>query len=280
MNFLFSAAQSIFNSVAQVAQAIVLALLAPVAPVAPVNDNQNPATIVFINGLNNTFDASVSMQISLKKSLQEKGKNYDVDLAFNKTDGVFLDFLQAFSQKILIEDLSEFWKLIDNVDNLQNSSLITDKIYQKYINNFKESEGYFPEIETHIEEYNKYLAKNSNVVLVPHSQGNFYANASLNLLLAHSTIARKHLFSVGIATPSNKLLPNSSYFTSSNDSLIASIRLSGEISPLLSVLPSNITIPYSHDDKIGHGFIESYLRQGEPTKDIILDKIIAYADKK
>ncbi|MGE8531070.1 MAG: hypothetical protein ACN6N1_09280 [Acinetobacter guillouiae] len=277
MNFLFSAAQSIFNSIAQVAQAVVLALL---PPVAPVNDNQNPATIVFVNGLNNTLDDSLSMSLALKKDLEAKGKKYVVDLAFNKTEGVFLDFLQAFSQKMVIDNLSDFWKLIDNVDNLQNASLVTDEIYQKYINDFKKDEMKFPEIEDHIKEYNKYLAKNSNVVLVPHSQGNFYANASLNLLFAHSTIARKHLFSVGIATPSNKLLPNSSYFTSSNDSLIVSIGVGDFISSSLSILPPNITIPYSDNDKIGHGFLTSYLREGQPSKDIILDKIIAYADKK
>lgn len=277
MNFLFSAAHSIFNSIAQVAQAVVLALL---PPVAQVNDSQNPATIVFVNGLNNTLDDSLSMSLALKKDLEAKGKKYVVDLAFNKTEGVFLDFLQAFSQKMVIDNLSDFWKLIDNVDNLQNASLVTDEIYQKYINDFKKDEMKFPEIEDHIKEYNKYLAKNSNVVLVPHSQGNFYANASLNLLFAHSTIARKHLFSVGIATPSNKLLPNSSYFTSSNDSLIVSIGVGDFISSSLSILPPNITIPYSDNDKIGHGFLTSYLREGQPSKDIILDKIIAYADKK
>jgi hypothetical protein len=277
MNFLFSAAHSIFNSIAQVGQAVVLALL---PPVAPVNDSQNPATIVFVNGLNNTLDDSLSMSLALKKDLEAKGKKYVVDLAFNKTEGVFLDFLQAFSQKMVIDNLSDFWKLIDNVDNLQNASLVTDEIYQKYINDFKKNEMNFPEIEDHIKEYNKYLAKKSNVVLVPHSQGNFYANASLNLLFAHSTIARKHHFSVGIATLSNKLLPNSSYFTSSNDSLIVSIGVGDFISSSLSILPPNITIPYSDNDKIGHGFLTSYLREGQPSKDIILDKIIAYADKK
>lgn len=236
------------------------------------NQTDNQA-IVHINGLNTTFDDAVMNQIALKNQIQKQRTNYSVNLAYNKKTGFLKDILQVVNQKFSSDKDSTFWKLIDNYDDIQKASLISDETYQKYINELKDKESLIPEIEDHINQYKKFLDNGQNVVLVPHSQGNFYGNASLNLLLENSKEARNQLYSVGLATPSENLLPNSSYYTSSNDIVIRGIGV------FTKVLPHNVTVPFSLSDWDGHGFVSTYLREGK-TKNQIINKIFTYADRK
>lgn len=229
--------------------------------------------IVHINGLNTTFDDAVMNQIALKNQIQTQRSNYSVNLAYNKKTGFLNDILQVVNQKFSNDKDSTFWKLIDNYDDIQKASLITDATYQKYIDELKNKDSLIPEIEEHIDQYKKFLDNGQNVVLVPHSQGNFYGNASLNLLLAHSKAARNQLYSVGLATPSENLLPNSSYYTSSNDVVIRGIGV------FTKVLPHNVTVPFSLSDWNGHSFVSTYLREGQ-TRKLIINKIFSYADQK
>ncbi|MGR2918954.1 hypothetical protein [Acinetobacter sp. 1125_18A] len=229
--------------------------------------------IVHINGLNTTFDGAVMNQLALKNQVQIERPNYSVNLAYNKKSGFLKDILQVATQKFVNDTESDFWKLIDNYDEIQKASLISDETYKKYIDQLKNNESLIPEIEEHLNQYTSFLDKGQNVVLVPHSQGNFYGNASLNLLLAHSKQARNQIYSVGLASPSENLLPNSSYYTSSNDFVIRGIGV------FIKVLPHNVTVPFSFSDLSGHSFVETYLRQGK-TRKLILDKIFTYADQK
>lgn len=234
--------------------------------------DKNNTSVVFINGINNTFDDATISQIALKNVIKQQRQNYTVNLAFNKKEGFLKDIKQVVSQKFKLEDNRQFWKIIDNFGDIQNASLIGQETYQKYVDELKNDKNLLPEIEDHLKQYDQDIVDGKKVVLVPHSQGNFYANASMNLMLANSKRARNQLFTVGLASPADRLLPNSSYITSSNDVLINSVRL---VSP--STLKSNIRIPFSLYDVVGHSFNDTYLRKGDGQK-AVLKNIITYGD--
>lgn len=109
------------------------------------------------------------------------------------------------------------------------------------------------------------------VVLIPHSQGNAYANGLYNYALSAGFPLNKMTI-FGFASPMPKELgildkpedyksftqylnQNDNYVTSSNDMVI------NNFSRLLpqGVLPANITIPYSSADKMGHSLTDIYL---------------------
>ena len=100
------------------------------------------------------------------------------------------------------------------------------------------------------------------VILLPHSQGNIYANNLYTYVTQTENFNSLHISIFGFASPAktelgelfcNASTPN--YVTSTNDGIIA---LAKSWTPG-SVLPTNITIPKTETDTSGHGLIEIYL---------------------
>lgn len=232
-----------------------------------------PSTALFyINGFGNTIDSASINKNILKETIRDRFPTHSVHLAFNNTEGFFTDAAQILKQRVAIENDREFWKLIDS-DDLNTASIIKNELYLKYLNKLKNDQLSLPEIQTHINQYKTFLNEDQNVILIPHSQGNFYANASLNLLLASNEVYRKQLYSIGIATPSNILLPNASYFTSSNDLVINAIRIAG-----MPTLKANVKIPFQLSNYQGHSF-KFYL--SDPNlKTQLIQKIGEYSNAK
>ena len=107
-----------------------------------------------------------------------------------------------------------------------------------------------------------YSKSKDYVILLPHSQGNIYANNLYTYLTQTERFNSSHISIFGFATPAkaemgqmacNAAIPN--YVTSTNDGIIA---LANTWTPG-SVLPTNVTIPKTDVDKTGHGLIEVYL---------------------
>ncbi len=117
--------------------------------------------------------------------------------------------------------------------------------------------------------------KTQKLLLVAHSQGNFYANSF------YDTVADKiggvpagSIGVYGVASPSSRTAGNGKYMTSSTDTVIEKLRWKG----ILSIIPANEDIKLSQDDTSnGHGFSDVYLkyRGGKIVSDIqsSLDKL-------
>jgi hypothetical protein len=128
-------------------------------------------------------------------------------------------------------------------------------------------------LESIVTEFNQLVPdrENSYILLLPHSQGNLYANQLYNYLTSTGNYDSQQLRIFGIATPANEISGSGDYVTSSNDLVINGLRL------ITSILPSNITVNFSLSDVLGHNLIDIYLT--DPTsKEIIKQKITQALD--
>ena len=93
-------------------------------------------------------------------------------------------------------------------------------------------------------------------MIVPHSQGNLYANLVYDKLIAPRLSRAKSIGVVGMAVPYSSVRSGNTYVTSWNDVVIDATRLP----TLNNILVPNVTIPYQPSvDKLGHNLRDTYL---------------------
>lgn len=107
--------------------------------------------------------------------------------------------------------------------------------------------------------------KTQKLLLVAHSQGNFYANNFYNTVTTNGDISPKSIGVYGVGSPAKEVAGSGEYLTSSTDTVINKVRkvLHG------TVLKANDWIEYKETDDSGrgHGFREIYLNyRGEEIK--------------
>ncbi|MDK2125248.1 hypothetical protein [Parachitinimonas caeni] len=223
--------------------------------------------VVFVNGMNNTFDDAIASMQVLKQRVSARGagKGYVYGNAYNATNGFFSDLYQVFKQKGQEgEKVSGFWQMVDggNVTPGWMSTALRDK----YVATL--SKEVTPELPEHLKFYRQHLSANRKLVLVPHSQGNLYANISQNILIGESAAQAPNVFAVGVASPAARTMPNSTYVTSSADAVIGALRI------IKSVLPSNISQGFHpFKDFLGHSFTKIYMDSSMPAELAIVREI-------
>ena len=114
------------------------------------------------------------------------------------------------------------------------------------------------------------------LLLVPHSQGNFYANAIYsNLADKPGGLPAGAIGIFGVASPASHINGGGDWITSDTDEVIAGIV--GGISPK-GILPTNTTIIFndSDGDPLGHDFTKIYLKYKTPE---IISGITSSLDK-
>ncbi|MFA5841283.1 MAG: immunoglobulin-like domain-containing protein [Candidatus Paceibacterota bacterium] len=100
------------------------------------------------------------------------------------------------------------------------------------------------------------------VLLVAHSQGNFYANNFYDKVASQpGGVPERSIGAYGVATPANRVAGGGKYLTSSTDAVINKTRLLG----ILDVLKANTDINLQEEvGSNGHGFSDIYLKyQGD-----------------
>ena len=97
------------------------------------------------------------------------------------------------------------------------------------------------------------------VLLVAHSQGNFYANSFYGAVVNKEGGAPKESFGIySVATPSSFVAGDGKYITSDTDKVIAAVR---GVNFLNRSLPPNVHIEIQpNDDNLGHSFANIYLK--------------------
>ncbi|MDN7674275.1 hypothetical protein QZM22_17530 [Burkholderia oklahomensis] len=211
------------------------------------------SAIVFVNGINNTFDDAIASLQVLKNELNARDTSnaYVYGNAYNATQGTFNDLWQVFKQKS-VEGASpaDFWRAIDG--GTIPAGGMDAALQQKYIDILTKSE--IPELPDHLNQYRTYLQQSRKVVLVGHSQGTLYANFEMNLLITGPERAQGKISSVNVGNAARYLLPGSSYLTSSSDTVIGSLGL------VQTVLPSNFSLGmHLLTDPLGHSFTKIYM---------------------
>lgn len=225
------------------------------------------SAIVFVNGINNTFDDAIASLQVLKNELNARDANnaYVYGNAYNATQGAFNDLWQVFKQKSVEgTNPADFWRAIDG--GAIPAGGMDAALQQKYIDILTKNN--IPELPDHLNQYRTYLQQSRKVVLVGHSQGTLYANFEMNLLITGPDRAQGRISAVNVGNAARYLLPGSSYLTSSSDTVIGSLGL------VQTVLPSNFSLGlHLLTDPLGHSFTKIYMNQSFTAAKQILTQV-------
>lgn len=237
------------------------------------------AVVVHINGVATTQDEANDNKAALEKSLTSRGIVTPVELAYNPTQGQMWDVIQAALQKLSESPSSLPSSVVQMVvGGILKISLLPETIAGPIkdavnsgllaINNLMVFDAYEPD------DFNQVLARvdamaaaNKEVLLVPHSQGNFYANALYEPISQKAAVRI-----VGVATPTGYTAGSGDYLTSASDEVVNRVRAAIPVRPANHTI-SQVEEPGAKDGERGHSFLDVYLnrsREGEP---VLVNKI-------
>lgn len=98
--------------------------------------------------------------------------------------------------------------------------------------------------------------KTQKLLLVAHSQGNFYSNSFYDQVASREGgVPSQSIGVYGVASPADRVAGGGKYLTSDTDNVIVST-----VNRFISILPPNIHIPIKKNDGNGHSFSDVYLK--------------------
>ncbi len=205
--------------------------------------------VVFSNGELTTpkqaFTAMNELALNLGDNYAGEGITYD--LAYNYSDMAFKQLLQTSDQRLWYINLAK---------------LIYNWKYQVHT----------PELNEHVEKYREAILQGQKMLVISHSQGNFYSNLAQQMLTNQKPAITMGSFGVfGIAIPSSQVGENGTYLTNHLD-IITSIPGSLEANWTLRHIDNGKIV-----DNIGsipaHSFNHTYLSPYYDIRPEIITKI-------
>lgn len=197
-------------------------------------------TIVYANGMFTTREAAEDQRRKLEVALKDEVANsvggavpIEFRLAYNTNETwtdqivqVATDYVQESAVTILhafsgikvpssvpLSDkinsvISTFThRAASEADNIQNSKLLRDE-----------------DLQEHVAMYRMALLEGRRVVLIPHSQGNFYVNSAYDLVVKSGPSYKDALAAVGLASPVHSIAGGGDYITNSADGVIVPLK--------------------------------------------------------
>ena len=233
--------------------------------------NAGEVHLYFGNGIFNSANDVNNSLVELKTlDLSSKPADQTIDyrVALNLDESKLYAVLTVVEQKA-DGNLSYFWNVMDGILPLPDwlvepmEAVLSDSLDQETLDQM-------------LSQYETDLEAGIKIILVSHSQGNFYAEESIqNLIRRHGNL-NPHQMGFGnirVATPA-KTLFSFPYFTFSDDEVISWVRKTlGAPAPNLSSQGSG---PGPYLDPLGHSFIQAYLTISESREKIrqaILEEI-------
>lgn len=217
--------------------------------------------LYFANGMTNSYNDAVLSLLELKKRIssspnlrKEKSK-----VAYNPDGFWFGNELAEAALQKRIEVYQDFWNWIFELEKSpQWFQQMAKRIIQKsQLNNLSSVSA------DHMALYGKDLLEGRSIVVVAHSQGNFFANSSANMLHIQVFPVRSHFKMVSVATPSSKVTNDGPNFTLLSD---------GVIKWIPQALPANSSNVSPRPGIFDHAFLDHYLA-GVPTGSNLLKAI-------
>jgi len=214
--------------------------------------SESSAVLIFANGMFNDPEDAVRGKKALISKIEGRFPSYDVAYNFNETP--LLQILQVFWQKRR-SDQRFRWSYFSQMDGPPE---VKASIQEKVKEMTKEFYVRDADLRNHVALYKRYLKAKKSIVIVAHSQGNFYANGAFEYLQDEQNEQTPdneflnakdlRLKIVGVASPDSYVAGNGSYRTLKSDGVIVKIP---------NALPPNISNQkFGHFD---HLFIEHYL---------------------
>ena len=250
-----------------------------------------------INGITTTYNNAYKNMLALHESSKIETNLITWNVVYNPTQGndellaiaffkgIWDTFWQKFDVDKVNPTLDEFTQIAIKQENLNYAPGTSDyityqnnivKIYQEnlidfggknlqtVINNFHNAVPIqYAGVLNLLSESGSFNYTHSSdyVILLPHSQGNAYANNLYTYLTQTENFNKDHITIFGFATPNRDEYgditfdSNNNYVTSDNDIVIKAAHVFGPI------MPSNISIPPSSKDVMGHSLVDIYLAE-------------------
>lgn len=232
------------------------------------------ANLIYVNGMLTTKEDADANRGYIEKLFDEYwGKRHvHVSLAYNQRNSIMEDLLQALRQYISAPNAAqEKFEILREINRFASGiptlNLPANKIVEHLVSN-----QHFDTIEAQdrqnlVTKLSEGLA-DGKVVLLSHSQGNFYANdvwSEVNSSLGGRGNDFVRVY--GLGTPASHVAGDGYYYTNRGDVVIAGIRIFGPIDPK----PYNISI--NSNDISGHGLVATYLKEGASHTDLIVQRV-------
>jgi hypothetical protein len=206
---------------------LIILFLIPKLSLAASGCSPNGYTVLTINGIFTDDTGARNNSIALARKLKTSYNNQPltVDYLYNPTHGIFVDLLDSANQKYFDE----------------NSFDIQDSDFAQMLTDASEK------------------VTTQKILLVGHSQGNFYANTFYDAVADEpGGVPSRSIGVYGVATPATHVSGGGLYLTSDTDKVIA-----GAVSraPFSNILKPNTHIDFkdSDDGGLGHDFSKIYL---------------------
>lgn len=228
--------------------------------------------VVFGNGIMSTQkDAERSrnrIEAQLRATLTpDEFSKLEFDLAYNQSYGLLSDVYESLKQKLLSDNvIVSFWRWLGNREEVPVPfrEVLTD-LATRFDFSTRVGTG---DLDNHLLLYRASLLAGKKVLVVAHSQGNFFANAAYELLHSGTDAVTSRSFGiVSVANPASFVGGDGPYTTLLEDVVIQAIALATPVGALGPLAP-NATKRGSSvatSDWSGHNFLLEYMAAGSNT---------------
>jgi hypothetical protein len=211
--------------------------------------------VIFGNGILTTPEGAATSRNNLRLNLGDSynGQTITYDLAYNYSNNAFVDLIQSLDQQ-LTQYTSQALGWLYGVGVVPEWF----NTMQQRLHN-AEYQINAPELSTHVEKYKEAILQGQKVLLVSHSQGNFYANQAKQIMGSASPAVPMASFAIfGVATPANNVGGASApYLTNHRDIILL---VPGSLASNWTL--RNVSNNAAADDRgrvIAHSFVDTYM---------------------
>ena len=242
-------------------------------------------TLFFGNGILNSFNEAQKSRYKLQNFLKASIANNEseralftnlnkIKVSYNLSEGPVRDIFQASKQR-KEEDQGKVWRYLSNLDVAPDwfRELVTSVAIKADEERLLVAE----DLQNHVESYKAELEKDNKILIVAHSQGNFYANSSRSLLILdpnpEDTERLASRFSIlAVASPASYVASFTPHTTNTDDRAMNAIRFH-----FPDTLPGNTTNTRGKTLS-NHEFVEAYLN-GNHSSSKIKQDFLSIVDK-
>lgn len=229
----------------------------------------------------------LALEEAYKNSLEARhpGSTFIFRMAYNTGDGVG-DLVEVVRQKldelrlaqegrptptqllgwllaqVPYEEIGRIWRAITRVGRRITSGQV-DEIRDALASEWRRvwEEDSYSAPEGHVVQYEAALQTGERVIVVAHSQGNFFANEAIQEASDRRPQCARSIAAVGVATPASSPANEASGYVTAEDDVV--INFARAVFP--HVLPGNVdnqTGEPDERDSLRHYFYESYFAEG------------------
>lgn len=227
------------------------------ASVGKACEDVRPAAIVYVNGMFNSRDEAIASAKALAKKVRPHlpagFERAGFHMMYNQSEEQVEQLYEVARQRGVLS-IGQLFAMLGGLESMPSglAEALAAKAATVTAASFVNDE----DLNRHAARYQTWIREGSKVVLVAHSQGNFYANA------AYRRVASPSLGVISLATPDSRVEGGGPYVTYSSDNVIGAVR---SIFP--SVLPANATHngtrPEGCSAVMDHNFVACYLNDSD-----------------